>query len=207
MLEELLIMDIAIFNKVLFFWFIFYITPGPVWLAVMAATAKKNYHQILVFFSIFLTVNLIVQFPQAFFSVVFIDTVIRLFGEIGFIFYFLGGGYIFYLAIQTLKSHQAESSIQLSFSNLSLIMLLSPKIWILFPSGALIANQLNLGLLTNAGVYALTMFIISSVMFFFYVMIGKIGQIILKNNFSYLIFLLLSGFSLFLLFEGIQSIL
>ena len=86
-------------------------------------------------------------------------------------------------------------------------MLLSPKIWILFPSGALIANQLNLGLLTNAGVYALTMFIISSVMFFFYVMIGKIGQIILKNNFSYLIFLLLSGFSLFLLFEGIQSIL
>lgn len=200
-------MDIEIFNKVLFFWFIFYITPGPVWLAVMAATAQKNNRQILVFFGVFLAVNLVVQFPQAFISVVFIETVVRLFGEIGFIFYFLGGGYIFHLAVKALKAHQAESTLQLSFSSLSLIMLLSPKIWILFPSGALIANQLNLGVLTNASIYALTMFITSSVLFFFYVMVGKVGQKILKDNFSYLVFLLLGGFGVFLLFEGIQSIL
>ncbi|MCH9645193.1 MAG: hypothetical protein K0U08_00890 [Proteobacteria bacterium] len=200
-------MDIEIFNKVLFFWFIFYITPGPVWLAVMAATAQKNNRQILVFFGVFLAVNLVVQFPQAFISVVFIETVVRLFGEIGFIFYFLGGGYIFHLAVKALKAHQAESTLQLSFSSLSLIMLLSPKIWILFPSGALIANQLNLGVLTNASIYALTMFITSSVLFFFYVMVGKMGQKILKDNFSYLVFLLLGGFGVFLLFEGIQSIL
>jgi len=43
-------MDIAIFNKVLFFWFIFYITPGPVWLAVMAATAKKKLSSNISFF-------------------------------------------------------------------------------------------------------------------------------------------------------------
>ena len=200
-------MDIEIFNKVLFFWFIFYITPGPVWLAVMAATAQKNNRQILVFFGVFLAVNLVVQFPQAFISVVFIETVVRLFGEIGFIFYFLGGGYIFHLAVKALKAHQAESTLQLSFSSLSLIMLLSPKIWILFPSGALIANQLNLGVLTNASIYALTMFITSSVLFFFYVMVGKVGQKILKDNFAYLVFLLLSGFALFLLFEGVQAIL
>lgn len=200
-------MDIEIFNKVLFFWFIFYITPGPVWLAVMVATAQKNNRQILVFFGVFLAVNLVVQFPQAFISVVFIETVVRLFGEIGFIFYFLGGGYIFHLAVKALKAHQAESTLQLNFSSLSLIMLLSPKIWILFPSGALIANQLNLGVLTNASIYALTMFITSSVLFFFYVMVGKMGQKILKDNFSYLVFLLLGGFGVFLLFEGIQSIL
>ena len=131
----------------------------------------------------------------------------RLFGEIGFIFYFIGGGYIFYLAIKALKAHQAESTLQLGFSSLSLIMLLSPKIWILFPSGALIANQLNLGLLTNASIYALTMFITSSMLFFFYVMVGKMGQKILKDHFSHLVFLLLSGFGVFLLFEGIKSIL
>ncbi len=201
-------MDIEAFNKVLFFWFIFYITPGPVWLAVMVTTAQKSSRQIIGFFlSVFLMVNLIVQAPQAFISVVFIDTVMRLFGEIGFIFYFLGGAYIFYLAVKALKAHQAESTLQLSFGNLVLIMLLSPKIWILFPSGALIANQLDLGLMSNASIYALTMFIISSVLFFFYVMVGKVGQKILKDNFSYLVFLLLSGFAIFLLFEGVQAIL
>ena len=201
-------MNIEAFNKILIFWFVFYITPGPVWLAVMATTAKQRTKKIITFFlKTFLIVNIIVQFSQAFLSVVFIEFVTKSFGEIGFIFYFFGSGYIFYLAYKALKAQQAESNLKLSFMNLAIIMLLSPKIWILFPSGAVIANELNLGLMLNASIYASIMFLTSSLLFFFYVVVGKIGQRVLKDNFPYLVFFLLSGFGLFLLVEGIRVIL
>jgi threonine/homoserine/homoserine lactone efflux protein len=201
-------MNIEAFNKILIFWFVFYITPGPVWLAVMATTAKQSTKKIITFFlKTFLIVNIIVQFSQAFLSVVFIEFVTKSFGEIGFIFYFFGSGYIFYLAYKALKAQQAESNLKLSFMNLAIIMLLSPKIWILFPSGAVIANELNLGLMLNASIYASIMFLTSSLLFFFYVVVGKIGQRVLKDNFPYLVFFLLSGFGLFLLVEGIRVIL
>ena len=201
-------MNIEAFNKILLFWFVFYITPGPVWLAVMASIAKQSTKKIITFFlKTFLIVNIIIQFSQAFLSVVFIEFVTKSFGEIGFIFYFFGSGYIFYLAYKALKAQQAESNLKLSFMNLAIIMLLSPKIWILFPSGAVIANELNLGLMLNASIYASIMFLTSSLLFFFYVVVGKIGQRVLKDNFPYLVFFLLSGFGLFLLVEGIRVIL
>ena len=201
-------MNLEAFNKILLFWLIFYITPGPVWLAVMATTAKQNTKQIITFFlKVFLMVSGTIQLFQAFSSVIFIEFVTKVFGEIGFIFYFFGSGYIFYLAFKAIKAQQSELSLELSFMNLAIIMLLSPKIWILFPSGAVIANELNLGLILNASVYAGVMFLVSSLLFFFYVIVGKIGQRVLKDNFSYLVFLLLSGFGLFLFIEGIRVIL
>ena len=196
-------MNIEVLNKILFFWFIFFVTPGPVWLAVMATTSQQTTKEIIkFFFAVFLSVNLIVQVPQAIASVVFVDIIIQLFGAIGYIFYFLGGAYILYMAIKSFKAGQADLQLKLSFTNLLLIMLLSPKIWILFPSGAVIANQLNLGLVTNAGIYALIMFIVSSTLFYFYVLVGKIGQKLLKDNFSYLTAFLLGIFAIFLFIQG-----
>ena len=201
-------MNIEAFNKILIFLvcFLHYAWPRLVSGNGDNGQAKhqKNYY---FFLKTFLIVNIIVQFSQAFLSVVFIEFVAKSFGEIGFIFYFFGSGYIFYLAYKALKAQQAESNLKLSFMNLAIIMLLSPKIWILFPSGAVIANQLNLGLMLNASIYASIMFLTSSLLFFFYVVVGKIGQRVLKDNFPYLVFFLLSGFGLFLLVEGIRVIL
>ncbi|SMN16217.1 hypothetical protein CRYPA_66 [uncultured Candidatus Thioglobus sp.] len=51
-------MDIEIFNKILFFWFIFFVTPGPVWLAVMATTNQQTIKEIIkFFFTVSLSVN------------------------------------------------------------------------------------------------------------------------------------------------------
>ncbi len=201
-------MDIEVFNKVLFFWFIFFITPGPVWLPVMAVTAKKSWSQVVRFFlSTFFIANLFIQVPQAIVSVLFVGVITQIFGEIGFIFYFVGGTYIFYLSFKAFKSRQKKSSLQLNVVNLAMLMLLSPKIWLLFPSGASITNQLTPNLMLNAGIYALTMLSVSSAIFFFHVLVGKVGQKILDDNFSYLVVFLLSGFGVFLFTQGYYAIL
>jgi len=88
-----------------------------------------------------------------------------------------------------------------------MIMLLSPKIWILFPSGVVIASQLDMGLMSNASIYALTMFTVSSILFYVYVLIGKVGQKLLKDNFSYLVTFLLTIFAVFLLIQEFDLIL
>ncbi|SMN16215.1 hypothetical protein CRYPA_65 [uncultured Candidatus Thioglobus sp.] len=106
------------------------------------------------------------------------------------------------MAIKSFKAGQADSQLKLSFTNLFMIMLLSSKIWILFPSGAVIANQLNFWLIVNASIYAFIMFTVSSMLFYFYVLIGKIGQKLLKDNFSYLVTFLLSIFAIFLFIQG-----
>jgi hypothetical protein len=200
--------NIEIFNKILFFWFIFFVTPGPVWLAVMATTNQQAAKDIVkFFFTVFLSVNLIIQVPQAIVSVVFVDIITQLFSAAGYVFYFLGGAYILFMAAKSFKAGWTDSPLQLSFVNLLMIMLLSPKIWILFPSGAVIANQLNLGLMVNAGIYAFIMFSVSSILFYFYVLIGKIGQKLLKDNFSYLVTFLLGIFAMFLFIQGFKLIL
>ena len=85
-----------------------------------------------------------------------------------------------------------------------MVMLLSPKIWLLFPSGAIIATKLEQGIIVNSLVFSVSMLIVSSVMFVLYVVIGKIGTKLLKDNFSYLSFLLLILFSVFLFTEAIN---
>lgn len=70
-------------------------------------------------------------------------------------------------------------------------MLLSPKIWLLFPSGAVIANELSANIIINAFVFAFIMFMVSNFIFILYATIGKMGTKLLKDNFSYLAFWLL----------------
>jgi threonine/homoserine/homoserine lactone efflux protein len=73
---------------------------------------------------------------------------------------------------------------------------------LLFPSGAVIANQLSQSMVTNAVVFGLTMLLVSSIMFVIYALIGKLGTKLLKDNFSYLAFGLLVLFALFLFNEA-----
>ena len=198
-------MDIGIFYKVILFWIIFYITPGPVWIAVMEATRKLSFTNIFqFFFKVFLPVNISVQFSQAFVCVIFVELVSKIFSNIGLLFYILGGAYILYLAYKTLKSKKDNTLLDLTFSNLAILVLLSPKIWLLFPSGAVIVNQLNQDVTINAFIFALAMLIVSNLMFAFYAGIGKIGTKLLGNNFSYLAFGLLILFALFLFNEALQ---
>jgi threonine/homoserine/homoserine lactone efflux protein len=198
-------MDIGILYKVILFWGIFYVTPGPVWVSVMEATRRLSYPQIAqFFFKVFFPVNITVQFSQALVCVAFIEVVSKYFSQIDLLFYILGGLYISYLAYKTIKSKQANSAFELSFINLAMIMLLSPKIWLLFPSGAVIANQLTHSTVTNALIFGLSMLIVSSIMFVFYILIGKLGTRLLKDNFSYLAFGLLLLFAMFLFNEAYQ---
>lgn len=197
--------DIDSFYKVLVFWFIFYITPGPVWVAVMEATRKFSIAGIWRFFlSVFLPVNISVQFLQAIICVVFITFVSQFFSKIGLFFYLLGGLYILYLAIKAFKSKQSNTTFELSFVNLAMVMLLSPKIWLLFPSGADIAKNLSDSMLINSLVFGITMLLVSSCMFVLYAFIGKVGTKLLKDNFSYLASGLLLLFALFLFNEAIS---
>jgi threonine/homoserine/homoserine lactone efflux protein len=196
-------MDASVLYKIILFWAIFYITPGPVWISVMEATRRLSVPEIVrFFFRVFFPVNIIIQFSQAVVCVVFIDLVSRYFSQVGLLFYILGGLYISYLAYKTLKSKQSNSKFELGFINLAMIMLLSPKIWLLFPSGAVIANQLSQSMVTNAIVFGLTMLLVSSIMFVVYALIGKLGTKLLKDNFSYLAFGLLILFALFLFNEA-----
>ncbi|MEE9445465.1 MAG: hypothetical protein V3V19_07360 [Cocleimonas sp.] len=198
-------MDMGVLYKVILFWGIFYITPGPVWISVMEATRRLSYPEILRFhFRVFFPVNITVQFSQAIVSVLFIDQVSKYFSQVGLVFYILGGLYISYLAYKTLKSKQANSAFELGFVNLAMIMLLSPKIWLLFPSGAAIANQLSQSTITNALVFGVSMVLVSSFMFVVYILIGKLGTRLLKDNFSYLAFGLLLLFAVFLFNEAFQ---
>jgi hypothetical protein len=103
-----------------------------------------------------------------------------------------------------MNSKRLNINSQLGFVNLSMVMLLSPKIWLLFPSGAVIAIQLQQGMLINSALFASSMLIISILMFFIYVIIGKIGAKLLKDNFTYLTFVLLILFALFLFYEAID---
>jgi threonine/homoserine/homoserine lactone efflux protein len=196
-------MDSGILYKVILFWGIFFVTPGPVWISVMEATRRLSFSEIVQFyFKVFFPVNSTVQLSQAIVCVVFVDLVSKYFSQVDLLFYILGGLYITYLAYKTLKSKQSNSVFELGFVNLAMIMLLSPKIWLLFPSGAVIANQLTQSILTNAIVFGLTMLLVSSFMFVFYILIGKLGTRLLKDNFSYLAFGLLLLFAAFLFNEA-----
>jgi threonine/homoserine/homoserine lactone efflux protein len=198
-------MDLEYLNKVLTFWVIFYITPGPVWVAVMEATRKLNFLDTTKFFlKTFLTVNVLVQFNQAIICVVFIKFVSVYFAKIDLFLYILGGLYILYLAYKTLKSQQSGKVFELSFINLTMIMLLSPKIWLLFPSGAVFASQISESLLTNSLIFAISMVAISSFFFFVYSSLGKFGNKILADKFSYLTSALLLLFAVFLFVEAIK---
>ena len=198
-------MDLGIINKVILFWVIFFITPGPVWVSVMETTRKLSNASIWNFFvKTFLPVNLSIQVTQAVICVIFVDLVSRVFSDIGLWFYILGGSYILYLSYKVIGSKQSNINLDLSFSNLAMVMLLSPKIWLLFPSGAIIATKLEQGIIVNSLVFSVSMLIVSSVMFVLYVVIGKIGTKLLKDNFSYLSFLLLILFSVFLFTEAIN---
>ena len=136
--------------------------------------------------------------------VLFVEVVSQYFSQVGLVFYILGGLYISYLAYKTLKSKQSNSVFELGFVNLAIIMMLSPKIWLLFPSGATIANQLGLSIITNALIFGLTMMLVSVMMFVLYILIGKVGTRVLKDNFSYLAFVLLLLFAVFLFNEAFQ---
>ncbi len=200
-------MDINIINKLILFWIIFYITPGPVWISVMETTRNLSIKQIWHFFSrIFLLVNLSVQVVQAIACVIFIELVSKIFSDIGLWFYIFGGLYIIYLSYKVIKSKHLNINLKLSFSNFAIIMLLSPKIWLLFPSGAVIATGLEQSIVTTSLVFSVSMLLISNIMFVFYVIIGKMGTRLLKDNFSYLSFMLLVLFSLFLFNEAINLI-
>ncbi len=196
-------MDANVLYKVTLFWVIFYITPGPVWIAVMEATRKLNFSNTSVFFfKVFLPVNISVQFSQALICVIFVEFVSKAFSHIGLLFYVLGSLYILYLAYKTLRSKKSNTLLELTFSNLAVVVLLSPKIWLLFPSGAVIANQLNQGITVNAFIFAFVMLVVSNLMFVLYAIIGKIGTKLLRDNFSYLAFWLLILFALFLFYEA-----
>lgn len=195
--------DSDILYKILVFWAIFFITPGPVWVAVMEATRKLDIIDIWKFFiKVFFPVNITVQFTQALVCVVFIKFVSSFFSQIGLLFYLLGGVYILYIAFKAFNSKQTNKVFELSYWNLATVMLLSPKIWLLFPSGAVIANTLGDSLVSNSLIFALSMLIISSAMFVFYIIIGKIGTKLLADNFSYLASGLLLLFALFLFNEA-----
>ena len=180
----------------------FFVTPGPVWVSVMEATRTKTVTDVWNFYTkTFLTANLTIQAPQAIICVIFVDLVSKMFTDIGIWLYGFGGLYILYLAFKVLNSKQSNKPLDLSYYNLALVMLLSPKIWLLFPTGAVIATQLQQGVLINSAIYAATMLVVSSVFYFIYVSIGKIGTKVLKDNFAYLSFVLLLMFSAFLLSE------
>ena len=196
-------LDTDTLYKVIVFWIIFYITPGPVWIAVMEATCKLNFTGIWRFFiKVFFPVNISIQFSQAVICVIFVKFISLYFLKIGLLLYILGGLYIVYLAYKTLKSKQSNKPFELSFLNLAMIMLLSPKIWLLFPSGAVMANQLSQTITLNTLIFAFSMLIISSLMFIIYSIIGKVGTNLLADNFSYLTFALLVLFALFLFNEA-----
>lgn len=195
--------DTDVLYKIIVFWVIFFITPGPVWVAVMEATRKLSPAEIWRFFlKIFFLANISIQFWQAIICVIFIKYVSTFFSQVGLFFYILGGLYILYLAYKTFKSKQSNSTFTLSYTNLAVILLLSPKIWLLFPSGAVIANQLSENLITNAVIFGLSMLIVSCMMFVLYIIIGKVGTKLLADNFSYLASGLLLLFALFLFNEA-----
>lgn len=195
--------DTDILLKVIIFWAIFYITPGPVWVAVMEATRKLDVSGIWRFFlTVFFPVNISVQFPQAIICVVFITFVSQFFSQIGIFFYLLGGLYILYLALKAYKSKQSNTAFKLTYVNLAMVMLLSPKIWLLFPSGADIAKNMSDSILINSLVFGVLMLIISSMMFVLYAIIGKLGTKLLADNFSYLASGLLFLFAIFLFNEA-----
>ncbi|SMM98326.1 hypothetical protein SPONN_2119 [uncultured Candidatus Thioglobus sp.] len=201
-------MDIGVLYKVTIFWVIFYMTPGPVWVSVMEATRKLSFTGIWQFFiRVFLPVNASVQFLQALICAIFVEFVATIFSQIGLLFYILGGSYIAYLAYKTIKSKKSNTLLELSFHHLALVMLLSPKIWLLFPSGAVIASHLSQNIITNAFVFAFIMFVVSNLMFVLYAIIGKIGTKLLKDNFSYLAFWLLVLFASFLFYEAYKVLL
>lgn len=196
-------MDIDVLYKIAIFWAIFFLTPGPVWVSVMETTRKLNFAGIWRFFiRVFFTVNISVQFAQAIICAVFVEIVARVFSQIGLLFYILGGLYISYLAYKTLQSKKSDTILELNFHHFALVMLLSPKIWLLFPSGAAISSQLSQSIILNAFVFAFIMLVVSNLMFIFYATIGKIGTKLLKDNFSYLAFGLLVLFALFLFYEA-----
>lgn len=189
--------------KILLFWLVFYITPGPVWVAVMEATRKQSLRNILqFFFKIWLPANITVQTSQAIISVVFVDMVSKIFSNIGIILYLAGAIYILYLAYKVIKSKRTNVALELTLANLFMIMLLSPKIWLLFPAGAVVANNLSQHIWLNAIAYAAIMLLVSNVLFFLYVLIGKIGTKFLRDNFTYLSFSLLILFAAFLFNEA-----
>ncbi len=198
-------MDIGVLYKVILFWGIFFITPGPVWVSVMEATRRLSPSEIAQFyFKVFFPVISTVQFTQALVCVAFIEVVSQYFSQVDLLFYILGGLYISYLAYKTIKSKQSNNAFELSFINLAMIMMLSPKIWLLFPSGAAIADQLTQNTVTNALTFALSMVLVASIGFIAYALIGKLGTRLLKDNFSYLAFGLLLLFAIFLFNEAYQ---
>ena len=198
-------MDTSVIVKIIIFWSVFYGTPGPVWVSVMEATRRLSAREILTFFArAFLPANLIIQVPKAIIALVFVELISRVFSDIGIWLYVAGALYILYLAYDVLQSRRLNKAFELNFSKLAAVMFLSPKMWILFPAGAVIAIQLGQGVVVNSLVFAAIMTIVGSVMFFLYATIGKIGSRFLKDNFAYLSASLLVLYAIFLVIEAVS---
>ena len=195
-------MDLSILYKMMFFCFIFHITPGPVWVSVMEATRTLSIAAIGAFFArVFLPVNGVIQFSQALLCYVFADFIVKAFAELAVLLYIGAASYILYLAWKTIQSKQNNQVLKLSFTNLAMVMLLSPKIWLLFPSGGVIAVNLTGIAWLNALVYASCLFFTGTLMFFLYVGLGKMATKILGDKFAYLSATILVIFAAFLLSE------
>jgi hypothetical protein len=198
-------MELDIISKIVIFWVIFFVTPGPVWISVMETTRRLSNASIWEFFAkTFLPVIIFVQATQAIICVIFVDLVSRFFSEIGLWLYISGASYILYLSYKVINCKLSDVTLHLSFSNLAMVMLLSPKIWILFPSGAMTAILLEKGIVINSLIFSALMVLIASAGFVLYAVIGKIGTKLLNDNFSYFSFLLLILFSGFLFTEAIN---
>ncbi len=200
-------LDSDLLSKLILFWVIFYITPGPVWVAIMESAKDKGISGVLrLFVKVFLPANIGIQVPQAFLVVLFIDSISTFIAGLEFVFYLCGALYILYMAVNVLQSKVANTSFSLSLGSLVIILLLSPKIWTLFPAGAVIATDLSTDIMANAVIFAGIMFAVSTTLYFFYAFLGIVAYQLLKEKFSYISFVLLVLFAGFLFVEFLTLI-
>ncbi len=185
---------------------LFFVSPGPVWVAVMEATRTRSPADIARFaLTVFLPAALLIQGLIAAACVVFMTPIAASFERVGTALYIMGGSYIAYLAVRVMRQRQTQAAFTLRFRDLAIIMMTSPKVWLLFPVGAISAVQISPILALNASLYALVMMAVAQSFFVLYAAIGKLLTRWMDEAVTYLSAGLLALFALYLWWQAIVA--
>ncbi len=185
----------------IFFWASFSFSPGPFWASWMNYHAQKNSWGIfrpylLYLFLIFTNVNLAICY-----SVLKLDSIGTSYLRV---LYFIGSGFIIYLAIKSFYLHLKKLEINFTFWNMTGITLTNPKVYLTIPAGSLSMLKVDYSPLVSSFIFSyIVMPPIMLMGAFFFMSLAKLGEKILFNKMRYLTSGLLLIYGIFLLYEGI----
>jgi threonine/homoserine/homoserine lactone efflux protein len=185
------------------FWSAFVFSIGPFWIAVMDAARHTSFATL---YKNYIIYSLVGWFPINALIGAIVGTIGVISEDIYTALYFVGAAVIFRLAWKTVAAKPGESEgFDFNWKMMTLLSWSNPKVWTTIPAGFLAATYTD-----SLAINIVVFFLIGTPLFLFGVylwgMIGRQGAKIARDKVGYFNAALLTGFGIYLLYQGIQLV-